>query len=164
MHRTRLLAIFGIVVGVVGLFLTSLNTDGEATLPALNQANPDFPDGIPTIWGGLDGWAQIALVALIVIVLALALRPVVQESMHRTSGVILIVIGIALFAYAVVKWIDASDKADTLQEAFAGAAGAGAIPVAFEVSTAPLGYVLLLAGTAVVAVAGLLAVRGADKG
>lgn len=163
MHRSRLLAIVGVVVGIVGLFLTSLNTDGEDLLPALNQANPDFPDGIPTIWGGLDAWAQVALVVLILVVLALALRPVIQEVMHRTSGVIVIVIGLALFAYAIVKWLDASDKADSLQEAFAAAAGAGAIPAAFEVSTAPLGYLLLLGGTAVVALAGVLAVRSADS-
>lgn len=163
MHRTRILAIAGVVVGIVGLFLTTLSTDGESLLPALNQANPAFPDGIPTIWGGLDLWAQIALVALIVVVLALALRPAIQEPLHRTSGVITLVIGLALFAYAIVKWLDASDKADSLQAAFAQAASGGAIPAAFEVSTAPLGYILLLIGTAVVAVAGVLAIRGADR-
>ena len=164
MHRTRLLAFLGVVVGVVGLFLTSLNTEGEDLLPALNQANPDFPDGIPTIWGGLDGWAQIALVVLIVVVVALALRPVIQEPMHRMSGVVVILVGLALFAYAIVKWLHAADKAESLQAAFGQAAQAGAVPTAFTVGTAPLGYLLLLIGTAAVAVAGVLSVRNADAG
>ena len=131
MHRNRLIALAGVIIGVIGLFMKSLTTDGEELLPTLSAANPDFPDGIPTIWGGLDTWAQWVLVVLIIVVVVLCLRPVLTEAMDRTSSMIVSVIGVALLAYAVVKWMDAGDKADNLQAAFAQAAGAGAIPAAF---------------------------------
>src|SRR5665811_329045 len=103
-HTGRLFALAGVVIGIVGLFLKALTSAGEGLLPALHQANPDFPDGIPTIWGGLDTWAQIVLVILIVVVVALALMGVRSAAMSRSSSLVTAVIGVALLAYAVVKY------------------------------------------------------------
>jgi hypothetical protein len=160
-HRNRLIALAGVIIGIIGLFMKSLDTDGEELLPALNASNPDFPDGVPTIWGGLDLWAQWAVVILIIAVVVICLRPVISEALDRNSSMIVAVIGVALLAYAVVKWMDAGDKADTLQAAFAQAAGAGAIPGAFEVSRS-VGFLILIIGTVLVTFAGAMGFMSSD--
>ncbi|MBT8197408.1 MAG: hypothetical protein KJP12_07750 [Acidimicrobiia bacterium] len=163
MHTSRILAVAGSIIGIVGLFFTSIETDAEALLPTLNQANPAFPDGLPTVWGGLDTWAQVVLVILIAVVLYLALRPVISRVMDRTSGITVAVIGVLLGLYAIVKWTDASDSADSLQGSLGQAAQAGLIPQAFEVSPSA-GFIILLAGTVIVAVGGLLAAVQSSNG
>jgi hypothetical protein len=155
------MALAGVIIGVIGLFMKSLTTDGEELLPTLNAANPDFPDGIPTIWGGLDTWAQWVLVVLIIVVVVLCLRPVLSEALDRTSSMIVAVIGVALLAYAIVKWMDAGDKADTLQAAFAQAAGAGAVPAAFEVARG-VGFLVLIVGTVLVVFGGAMGFISSD--
>ncbi len=161
MHRNRLIALAGVIIGIIGLFIKSLNTDGEELLPTLNAANPDFPDGIPTIWGGLDLWAQWALVILIIVVVVICLRPVISEGLDRNSSMIVAIIGIALLAYAVVKWMDAGDEADKLQAAFGQAAAAEAIPAAFEVARS-VGFLVLIIGTVLVTFAGAMGFMGSD--
>ena len=155
MHVNRLIALAGVVIGIIGLFMKSLVTDGESLLPDLSQASPDFPNGIPTIWGGLDTWAQVVLVILIVVVVFLALRPVVSAAMSRTDSMIIGVIGVALLAYAIVKWVDAGDKATNLQNGFAQANAGGMIPTAFEV-TRGLGFIVLVIGTVLLVAAGAM--------
>ena len=155
MHRNRLIALVGVVIGVVGLFMKSLTTDGEALLPDLNAASDSFPDGIPTIWGGLDAWAQVVLVILILVVVFLCVRPDMVKGMDRSSSMIVAVIGVALLAYAVVKYLDAGDKADALAGAFGQAAEAGLIPTAFEVSTG-IGFFVLIVGTVLVTFGGAM--------
>ncbi len=162
MHTNRLLALAGVIIGVIGLFMTSLTTDGEALLPDLNAGNPAFPDGIPTIWGGLATWAQIVLVILIIVVVFLAVRPDLAKSFDRNSAMIVAVIGVALLGYAVVKFMDAGDKAETLAGAFGLAAGGGAIPAAFEVSRG-IGFVVLMVGTALVIFGGAMGFIGTDE-
>ncbi len=161
MHLNRLIALAGVIVGVIGLFIKSLSTDGEELLPNLNAANPDFPDGIPTIWGGLDLWAQWVLVILIIVVVGLAFRPVISQGFDRNTSMIVAVIGVATLAYAIFKWIDAGDKADDLQAAFAQAAGAGAIPAAFEVARS-VGFLVLIIGTVLITFAGAMGFMGSD--
>lgn len=162
MHRNRLMALAGVIIGVIGLFMKSLTSDGEELLPALNQANPDFPDGIPTIWGGLDTWAQVVLVILIIVVVVIALRPDIAEGLDRNSSMIVAGVGVALLAYAVVKFIDAGDKADNLAAAFGQAAEAGAVPAAFEVSRG-IGFVILIIGTVLVTFAGAMGFVGDNE-
>ena len=158
MHLHRLMALAGVIIGVIGLFMKGLDTDGEAALPALSQASDSFPDGIPTIWGGLDTWAQILLVILIIVVVGLALMPPRDESYGRNFAIETAVIGVVLLAYAVVKYNDANDSADTLEAGFAQAAGAG-IPGVQAWSVAPgVGFFVLILGTVVVALAGLLSI------
>ena len=161
MHVNRLMALAGVIIGVIGLFMKSLVTDGEELLPTLAAASPDFPDGIPTIWGGLDAWAQVVLVILIIVVVFLSFRPVIADRFSRTDSMIVAVIGVALLAYAIVKWVDAGDKADTLQAGFAQANAGGLIPVAFEV-TRGVGFVVLVVGTVLVAAAGAMGLARRD--
>jgi membrane protease YdiL (CAAX protease family) len=158
-HRNRLIALAGVIIGVIGLFIKSLNTDGEGLLETLNAANPDFPDGIPTIWGGLDTWAQVVLVILIIVVVVIAVRPDIARGLDRNSSMIVAGIGVALLAYAVIKWMDAGDKADNLQAAFGQAAEGGAIPAAFEVSRS-VGFLVLIVGTVLVLFAGAMGFMG----
>ena len=162
-HFHRLIALTGIIIGVIGLFFTSLRTTGESVLPALSAQSDSFPDGIPTIWGGLDGWAQVVLVILIIATAAIALMPNLQETYDRTMASITAVIGVALLAYAIVKALDASDKADTLQAGFAQAAGAGVPGVsAWEVSVS-VGFFVLMIGTVLVAAAGILSLLSTSE-
>ena len=74
MHLHRLMALAGVIIGVIGLFFAALSTDGEGAMEQLSaafaQQGAEFPDGIPTIWGGLDLWAQWVLVILIIGVVA----------------------------------------------------------------------------------------------
>ena len=156
MHLHRLTALTGVVIGVVGLFFSGLSTEGEAALPALSSQSDSFPDGIPTIWGGLDGWAQVLLVILIIAVVAIAFMPERTETYDRNMAMVTSVIGVALLAYAIVKALDASDSADTLQAGFAQAAAAG-VPgvVAWGVSV-NVGFFVLMLGTVVVALGGAM--------
>ena len=163
MHLSRLMALAGVVIGIIGLFMKSLVTDGEAALPDLNAASPEnFPKGIPTIWGGLDTWAQILVVIFIIVVVFLSLRPVISNAFSRTDAMIVGVIGVALLAYAVYKWIDAGDKADKLADGFAQAAAGGLLPQAFEV-TRGIGFIVLVVGTVLVTAAGALSFMGNDE-
>lgn len=156
MHLHRLMALAGAVIGVIGLFFSGLSTEGEGVLAALNAQNPAFPDGIPTIWGGLDGWAQVVLVILIIVVVAIAVMPDRAKPYDNTMGGITAVIGVALLAYAIVKMLDASDSADTLEGAFAQAAGAGVPGIAAWTVAVSIGFFVLMAGTILVAAAGVL--------
>ncbi len=156
MHTSRIAALVGVIVGIVGLTWKSLDTDGEEALGPLSQANDAFPDGIPAIWGGLATWAQIVAVIFIVVVVVLALRPPMKAAMDRTASLTVTAIGVLLFVYVITQWIDAGNKADDLEAAFAQAAQAGAVPVAFPVSVISLGFILLLIGTGIVAAAGAM--------
>ena len=70
-------------------------------------------------------------------------------------------IGVALLAYAVVKFVDAGDKAENLAAAFGQAAGAGAIPEAFSVSRG-VGFLVLIVGTVLVTFAGAMGFVGTN--
>jgi hypothetical protein len=150
------MALVGVIIGVIGLFFSGLSTDGEGVLPALSQQSDSFPDGIPTIWGGLDTWAQWVLVILIIVVVALAFMGVRNAPYDNNAAGITAVIGVALLAYAIVKYLDASDSADTLQGGFAQAA-AGGVPGVEAWSVSPsIGFFVLMVGTVVVVAAGVL--------
>lgn len=159
MHRNRLIALAGVVIGVIGLFMKSLTTDGEAEMETLNGINPEFADGIPTIWGGLDTWAQVVLVILIIVVVVLCVRPDMTLGLDRNSSMAVAGIGVALLAYAVVKLLDAGDKADALAAGFAGMAEAGAPTAAHDVSTG-IGFFVLIVGTVLVTFGGAMGFMG----
>lgn len=163
MHLHRLIAIVGAVIGVMGLYFSGLTTDGEAALPALSQASDAFPDGIPTIWGGLASWAQIVLVILIVAVVVLAVRPPRSATYDKMGAGVTAAIGAALFAYAIVKYLDASDSATTLEGGFAQAA-AGGIPGIEAWTVAPgSGFFILMLGTILVLAAGGMSLMAKSK-
>lgn len=156
MHLHRLMALVGVVIGVVGLFFSGLTTDGKGALEALSQQSDSFPDGIPTIWGGLEAWAQIVLVILIIVTVALAVMPDRRLSYDRAGAWITAVIGLALFAYAIVKYLDAGDKADTLEAGFAQAAQASVPGVQAWTVSPSIGFFVLMIGTILVIGAGVL--------
>ena len=132
-------------------------------LPALNQQSGAFPAGIPTIWGGLDTWAQWVLVALIIVVVVLAFMGDRSAPYDMTSAGVTAVIGVALLVYAIIKYVDAGDKADTLEGAFAQAAGAG-VPGVEAWSVSPsIGFFVLMLGTVVVAAAGILSLISSNQ-
>lgn len=156
MHLHRLMALAGVVIGIIGLFMKSLSTEGEAALTALSAQSDSFPDGIPTIWGGLDTWAQIVLVILIIVVVAIAVMPDRAEPFEMPMASITAVIGVALLAYAIVKALDASDSAQTLQDGFGQAAAGGVPGVAAWTVSIGIGFFILMIGTVVVAAGGIL--------
>ena len=155
MHISRSLALVGVIVGIVGLFMAALTTAGAELLPTLNAANPAFPDGIPTIWGGLAGWAQIVLVVLILVVVVFAVMGARNDAIARNGAMVTAVIGAALASYAVIKLLEAGDEAETLQGAFGQAASAALIPEAYTV-TVGIGFYVLILGTVLVIGGGLI--------
>lgn len=163
MHLHRLTALAGVVIGVIGLFFSGLTTAGEAALPLLSQQSDAFPDGIPTIWGGLATWAQIVLVILIIVVVGLAFMGNRNETYQRTMAMETAVIGVALLAYAVVKYLDATDSAETLEGGFAQAAGAGIPGIEAWTVTPSVGFFVLMLGTVVVALAGLMSLLSSSE-
>ncbi|MDH5372029.1 MAG: hypothetical protein OEX97_03705 [Acidimicrobiia bacterium] len=161
MHTGRLFALVGVIIGIIGLFLKALNTDGEGLLPNLNAADPAFPDSIPTIWGGLDTWAQVVLVIIIIAVVFMALYGARAAAMDRNSSMITAVLGAALLAYAVVKLLEANDEADTLAAGFGQAFAGGMIPEAYSVGVG-VGFFILIVGTVLVVAGGLSGLRSND--
>lgn len=163
MHLHRLTALAGVIIGVIGLFFSGLSTDGEAALPLLSQQSDSFPDGIPTIWGGLATWAQFLLPILIIGVVAIALMPERSETYSRTMASGTAAIGVALLAYAVFKYLDAADSAETLEAGFAQAAGAGIPNIqAWNVSPS-VGFFVLMLGTVLVALGGLMSLLATSE-
>ena len=156
MHLHRLMALTGVLIGIIGLFFSGLSTDGKGVLEALSQQNDSFPDGVPTIWGGLDAWAQIVLVILIIVTVALAVMPDRLLTYDRTGATITAVIGVALLGYAFVKYLDAGDSADTLEAGFAQAAGAGVPGVQAWTVSPSIGFFVLMLGTVLVLAAGIM--------
>ena len=152
----RLMALTGVLIGIIGLFFSGLSTDGKGVLEALSQQNDSFPDGVPTIWGGLDAWAQIVLVILIIVTVALAVMPDRLLTYDRTGATITAVIGVALLGYAFVKYLDAGDSADTLEAGFAQAAGAGVPGVQAWTVSPSIGFFVLMLGTVLVLAAGIM--------
>lgn len=160
MHFSRLMALAGVIIGVIGLFMKSLTTSTADGAPAEVVGGIDgFADIVPTIWGGLDTWAQWVLVIFIIVVVVLAVRPVVSNALNRNDSMIVGAIGIALLVYAIIKWIDAGDKAD---EASAGLAANGIPPELFSIGPG-LGFVILVVGTVLVTFAGASGFVGKDE-
>ncbi|MBA2338265.1 MAG: hypothetical protein H0V96_11000 [Acidimicrobiia bacterium] len=158
MHIGRVVALLGVVIGVIGLFLKALTSPGESVLEALSESVETMPAGLPTIWGGLDTWAQVAVVVAILIVLALVFQPPRDQSFTKAGAGIVTLIGVALTAYAVTKWLEAGDNADALSAGFEQVFDAGGIPEAFDVATGP-GFIVLIVGTLLVTIGGLLGLR-----
>lgn len=161
-HWTRIWTLIGVVLGVAALFTKGATTDGEELLPALNASDPAFPDGISTIWGGLDTWVQVVVVLAIIAVVVFAFMPPLNLVERVPYALTTTLIGVALLVYAIIKFMEARDDASTLQDGFAQAAGGGAIPAAFEVSVG-WGFYVLMAGTAMVAIGGLVMLINRDS-
>ena len=103
------------------------------------------------------------VVIAIIAVVAFALMPPLNLVEKVPYALTTTLIGVALLIYAIIKFMEASDDASTLQDAFAQAAAAGAIPAAFTVSVG-WGFYVLMAGTAMVALGGLVMLINRDSG
>lgn len=166
MHFRRVMALAGVVIGIIGLFMKSLITDGESEMESLSaalaQQDIKFPKGIPTIWGGLAGWAQVVVVIAIVAVVFLCFRPDIAKPFNRMDSMIIAVIGVALLAYSVYKFMDAGDTATNLAARFAQMADSGLPTSAHEVSRG-IGFFILILGTVLVTAAGALGLASSDE-
>lgn len=145
------MALAGVIIGIIGLFMESLTTStADGVPPEVAGGVGGFADIVPTIWGGLDTWAQWVLVIFIIVVVVLAVRPVVSQALNRNDSMIVGGIGVVLLVYAIIKWMDAGDKAD---EATAGLAANGIPPELFGIDPG-LGFLVLIVGTVLVTFAG----------
>ncbi|PIE31591.1 MAG: hypothetical protein CSA55_05365 [Ilumatobacter coccineus] len=159
------MALVGAVIGIIGLFMKALTSPGADALPAVSEAvkaqdpNAAVPESLPTIWSGLDTWAKVVLVLMIIAVVALAVTGIRSALMGKAQSSVVAAIGVVLFVYAIVKWMEASDKASDLAGVFAQMNEAGAVPEAYSVSPGVIGFALLWIGTALVAVGGGLGLR-----
>ncbi len=156
MHIGRILALVGALFAVLGLALKVLIMDGVDALPELSQAVPGVPDGIPTIFGGLDTWAKVVVVVLLVVIVVLAVRPPTKQPQDRVSAGITTLAGAAFFVYAVIKLLETGDESLALMEVFDQLGEVGARPEALDGSiVAPgFGFLIIMVGTALVATGG----------
>jgi len=156
-HFRRLMALAGVIIGIIGLFMKSLTTSVADGVPAEVSGGVDgFADIVPTIWGGLDTWAQWVLVIFIVVVVVLAVRPDMARALSRYDSMIVGGIGIVLLVYAIIKWMDAGDKAE---EATAGLVGGGIPAELFSIDRG-VGFLILIVGTVLVTFAGAMGFVG----
>ena len=157
MHRNRLMALAGVIIGIIGLFMKSLSTSTADGVPAeVAGGVSGFADIVPTIWGGLDTWAQWVLVVLIIVVVVLAVRPDMAAPLGRNDSMIVGGIGVVLLVYAIIKWMDAGDKADL---ATAGLVDGGIPAELFSISQG-IGFIVLVVGTVLVTFAGAMGFVG----
>ncbi len=85
-------------------------------------------------------------------------QPPRRSAFGASAATIVTVIGGALAAFAVIKWLDAGDNADRIEGAFQQIADAGQIPQAFDVTTGP-GFIVVIAGSLLIFIGGLLGFR-----
>lgn len=159
MHYGRILAVLGVVVGVVGFVLKKASSAGEAALAQLSQADPSFPANLDeNTWSALynDTAAAAVIYAIAAVgVLAAALFPPLGSPMKRLVALSATVLGIVMLIIGVFATLGAADDADTLEAGFAQAAAAGVIPDAYTVSIG-WGWYLLIVGGVVAAIGGVV--------
>ena len=125
MDISRILALFGGLVAVVGLLLKSLVNAGAEGLSDLALPSIPVPIEIPTIWEGLETSVQIVVGILLVVVVVMALWPPLRLPQNTASAIATTVAGVAFLIFTVIKLFDAQDDASALQAIFDQAAAAG---------------------------------------
>lgn len=169
MHSTRIMALVGAVIGIIGLFMKALSTAGAEYLPKIAEgaramgSDKEIPESIPTIWQGLDSFEKPMVVIAIVITVVLAVIGARKAIMNMASSIVVLVLGVGLFIYALLKWLDTADKADQLAEVFQTVKDLGFLPEAYSVSTGVVGFSMLLIGTGLVAIVGVLGLIPSKK-
>jgi hypothetical protein len=159
MHFGRMLAILGVVIAAVGLFLKSASSAGEAALEQLSQL-PDssFPSGFDNTWTALyNDTAAAAVIFAIAAIAALgvAFIPPLSQPLTRLYGLAVATLGVLMLVIGIFATMGAMDDADTLEAGFAQAAAAGAIPDAYTVSIGWGWWLLILSGV-LVAIGGVV--------
>ncbi len=159
-HRGRILALVGAALAVFGLWLKFLVMDNVDNLAPLSKAVPSVPDGVPTIFGALDTWAQPLVGVLLAVVVVLAVWPPLGHPQDRVSAGITSLSGVAFFVYAFVKVQEALDDAEALN-ALGDTVDAAAADGLYELgmANAGFGFWLIMLGTAMVAIGGVVGLR-----
>ena len=145
------------MLAAFGLALSALILDGVDQLPALSEAVEGVPDGVPTIFGGLDTWAKVVVVGLLIVIVALAVRPPIRQPQDMISAGITALAGVVFVVYSVVKYLETQDDATALRAVFDQLDAAGALPenLQFSLVSAGFGFWIIILGTAVIAVGGV---------
>jgi hypothetical protein len=159
MHYGRILALVGVLIGAVGLFLKKASSEGEAALAQLSQApdSPFPPDLNENTWSALKNdtaWAAIVFAILLVVALVVVFVPPMNQPMSKAVAGIATAAGVIMLLVGIFATLGAQDDASTLQDGFAQAAAAGALPKAFTVSIGLGWYMLAVAGL-LVAIGGI---------
>ena len=160
MHYSRILALGGVLIAVIGFLLQSASSAAEELMPTLNEATGgQVPDGFDNTWTALyndTAWAAIVYaLALALSVIVALIRPL-PKPMARLYGLIAAVMGVLMLAIGVFAVMGALDDADTLMAAFDQLFQAGQIPEAFSVDIG-FGWYLLPIGGVIVAIGGVVA-------
>jgi hypothetical protein len=157
MHIGRILALAGSVLAAFGLALSALIMDGVDQLPALSQTVEGVPDGVPTIFGGLDTWAKVVVVGLLIVIVILAVRPPITRPQDMISAGITALTGVVFLIYGVVKYLETRDDATALRAVFDQLDAAGVLPENLQASlvSAGFGFWIIILGAAVIAVGGV---------
>lgn len=151
MHYGRILALIGVIVGGIGLAIKKASSAGEEALALLSQA-PDsgFPADLnENTWSALlddTAWAAIVFAILLIVGLIVAFLPPMKEPMSKAVAGIATAAGVVMLLIGIFATLGAGDDASTLQDGFAQAAAAGAIPEAYTVSIGFGWYLLALSG------------------
>ncbi len=151
MHYGRILALIGVVIGVVGLLLKKASSAGEAALAQLSQI-PDagFPADLnENTWSALKNdtiWAAFLFAILLLVVLVIAFLPAVTLAMPKASASLVAISGALMLVIGIFAISGASSDASTLQDGFKKVFDAGSIPEAFTVSIGLGWYLLALSG------------------
>ncbi len=159
MHYGRILALLGVVIGVIGLFIKKASSEGEAALAQLSQI-PDSPfpaDLNENTWSALKNdtaWAAIVFAVLLVVAIVVVFVPPMSQPMSNAIAGVATASGIIMLIIGLVAVNGAKADASTLQDGFAAVAAQGAIPKAFTVSIGYGWFMLALAGL-LVAVGGV---------
>jgi preprotein translocase subunit SecG len=159
MHMGRIITIIGSVIAVVSLFIQKANSEGEAALAALSQANPAFPadldeNTIEALYNDTS-WAAILFGIAAIAAFVVAVLPPIKDPMKRVMAITATAMGAIMLVVGIVATVGAQNDASDLEAAFNQAAEAGAIPVAFTVSLGYGWYILIFAG-ALVALGGIM--------
>jgi hypothetical protein len=165
-HYGRIVAIVGVIVSAVGLFLKSASSGAEAIMDQLHAANEAIPAGFDTVWTAIyddKSWAAILLAAVLVAIVIWSLLPPVKAVLSRIGGMGVTVLGVIVIVIGGIATLDALDQASDLQDAFAMMFAGGLIPEAYTVSIG-LGWVLLIVGGGVAAVGGVLSIMANPGG
>jgi hypothetical protein len=162
----RIVAIVGVIVSAVGLFLKSASSGAEALMEQLNAANDAIPAGFDNVWTAIyddKSWAAILLAAVLVVIVIWSFLPPIAAALSRIGGMGVTVLGVIVIVIGGIATLDAMNQASDLQDAFAMMFAGGLIPEAYSVSIG-LGWVLLIVGGGVAAVGGVLSLMANQGG
>ncbi len=164
MHYTRILALVGGVIAAIALFLKSASSDAGEVLTQLSQADDAFPAGFDNIWTAIyddKSWAAILLVIAVIVAVALVLMPPVRAALQRIPAAGVALAGIVALAVSVIAMMDAMDSVSTLNDGFELVFAGGLTPEQYTASIG-FGWYLLVGGSLLIAVAGLIGAFTSD--